>query len=355
MVKQSSILGKTLVLSIILLIICMSITPSVAIDNNKKPTNPISSGNTLYVGGDGPNNYTTIQDAIDNSSNGDTVFVFDDSSPYYENIRIKNSINLIGENKNTTIINGKNSYDSCIEISHYTNISGFKIQNCSSGISIGSDYNTISNNLIINNEFGIHILYTRKNTIKNNFFANNGYGISIWDSDDIIIENNYIFSNSEGIEVDDSSNNKIFNNTILENYNGIHISAFSRISKYNIVKSNNISNNRCGIYIGYSYYVTIENNNFYNNNWTGLYLESRGCTISKNNFIENQENVYFVNILNSYRKNKWDTNYWSDYKGIFGFPKIIRGKLLFGLFFNHYLPSFALDWHPASEPYDIEV
>jgi len=34
------------------------------------------NGNTLYVGGSGPNNYTKIQDAIDNASNGDTVFVY---------------------------------------------------------------------------------------------------------------------------------------------------------------------------------------------------------------------------------------------------------------------------------------
>ena len=33
------------------------------------------NGNTLYVGGSGPGNFTKIQDAIDNASNGKTVFV----------------------------------------------------------------------------------------------------------------------------------------------------------------------------------------------------------------------------------------------------------------------------------------
>jgi len=32
-------------------------------------------GNTLYVGGSGFGNYTKIQDAIDNASDNDTVFV----------------------------------------------------------------------------------------------------------------------------------------------------------------------------------------------------------------------------------------------------------------------------------------
>ena len=43
----------------------------------------------LYVGGNGPNNYTTIQQAITNATNGDTVFVYDDSSPYFEHIIIQ--------------------------------------------------------------------------------------------------------------------------------------------------------------------------------------------------------------------------------------------------------------------------
>ena len=42
--------------------------------------------NTLYVGGTGPGNYTSIQSAIDDAINGDTVFVYDDSSPYNEQI-----------------------------------------------------------------------------------------------------------------------------------------------------------------------------------------------------------------------------------------------------------------------------
>jgi len=51
----------------------------------------------LYVGGSVPNNYTTIQSAIDDAVDGDTVFVYDDSSPYREHLLIETSINLLGE------------------------------------------------------------------------------------------------------------------------------------------------------------------------------------------------------------------------------------------------------------------
>ena len=39
-------------------------------------------GNILYVGGSGPGNYTKIQDALDNATEGDTVYVY--SNTYYE-------------------------------------------------------------------------------------------------------------------------------------------------------------------------------------------------------------------------------------------------------------------------------
>ena len=41
---------------------------------------------TLYVGGSGPNNYTTITAAISAANPGDTVFVFCDSSPPTYNV-----------------------------------------------------------------------------------------------------------------------------------------------------------------------------------------------------------------------------------------------------------------------------
>ena len=74
----------------------------------ERTSNPASVGNTLYVGGSGPGNYTKIHDAINDANDGDTVFVYDYSSPYNEIVVVDKSIKLIGENKNTTIINGDN-------------------------------------------------------------------------------------------------------------------------------------------------------------------------------------------------------------------------------------------------------
>jgi hypothetical protein len=82
---------------------------------------------TLYVGGSGPGNYTKIQDAIDNASDGDTVFVFDDAAPYYESLTINASIHLVGENRNTTSIEGGNHAVSIF--ANGVTVSGFRISN----------------------------------------------------------------------------------------------------------------------------------------------------------------------------------------------------------------------------------
>jgi hypothetical protein len=96
---------KWLAVGIILLFVATAIIPSFAKPVEKSSI--VADGRILYVGGSGPGNYTRIQDAIDNASDGDTVFVYDDSSPYheYDNVtHVTRSIILQGESWETTII-----------------------------------------------------------------------------------------------------------------------------------------------------------------------------------------------------------------------------------------------------------
>jgi len=208
---------------------------------------------TLYVGGSGPGNYSRIQDAVDNASDGDTVFVYDDSAPYYESIAIRISIHLIGENRNTTSIEGGNH-----AISIFVNgvtVSGFRISNVgdfwnccgfyvtSQGNNIshnnvinnlrmngvfldGASYNTIWGNLIENNNFhGIRLEFTSHNVIVNNVIVNNrGYGIYLWESpENILIGNTVKQSFFGGITLgDNSGNNTIFHNNFIDNPENAH-------------------------------------------------------------------------------------------------------------------------------------
>jgi len=235
------------------------------------------SGDILYVGGNGPNNYSKIQDAIDNATHGDIVFVFDDSSPYYENIVINKYIELRGENKETTIIDGGGSGNVVYITWDGVIINGFTIRYCG-----GS--------------------WSRS-------------GILIHSSDNLIYRNK-IVNNKNGIFLESTSHNTIFENTIEDNgYHGIRV----EYSSYIDIIGNNISNNEAnGIYLWESPYTFISQNNITESYLSGILIGdySENNVIYLNNFIDNrQENAY------DEWNNTWDDgypsggNYWDDYIG----------------------------------------
>ncbi|MFA5019681.1 MAG: hypothetical protein WC533_01135 [Candidatus Pacearchaeota archaeon] len=98
------------------------------------------SASIIYV----PENFSKIQDAVNNSTNGDTIIVR--AGTYVENqIVIDKSINLIGENKNETIIDGSSallSSTGLIQITANGSVifSNFSLRNAG-GASNGGDGN----------------------------------------------------------------------------------------------------------------------------------------------------------------------------------------------------------------------
>ncbi len=328
------------------------------------------SGKTLYVGGSGEGNYTKIQDAIDNASDGDTVYVY--NGTYVENVVVNKSIRLIGEDKNKTVVDGSDKEDIVYVSADWVTISNFKIQNSGNrwydaGIDISSNYNNISDNKIIsnnsgqgiylyhsdsnriigntlsNNEFGIEFEGSNHNTITNNNISNNGVGIFgvPWQSSsyNTIIDNTISNNAGVGIQLDCSSNhNTITGNTICSN----DISGITLNGSSNILSCNTITNGDCGICLeGYRNNVT--SNTILNNN-DGLYLYySSNNIFLKNNVLDNKRDAFFINTF----INQWKQNYWNKPRI---FPKLIFGIIRLD---NLTIPWFNIDWNPASEPYDI--
>jgi len=298
------------------------------------------SGNTLYVGGSGPGNYTRIQDAINNASDGDTVFVYDDNSPYYENVVIDKSINLIGEDKNSTIIDGS---DNDVVILHYCiiKIRGFTIQNGNTGIHIMGENNTVYDNIFtsctvgiknegINNNisnnsikectYGVRVLRANNTLVLSNIFVSRGYeSIRIYNGCNNIIsnnsidmknywgllidgkcKNNSIYNNHffhNGIYLDTTQHNKIFNNTVngkplvyLENKSNINIDNAGQVI---LLKCNNISvinqslsDTVIGIQLIYTRNCTISGNIISQNNFHGIYVSNAFKNVIKDNTIK---------------------------------------------------------------------
>ena len=263
------------------IILCLSIILTVftivEIDN--------VSAETIIV----PDDYPTIRQAIDAASPGDTVYVR--AGTYYGRFSVDKSINLTGEDKDTTIIDGKGTSESVIRVrANWANITGFTVTNGYYGISIGGykcGYNnTITKNNICSNDWGIGT--GKKNIISNNnIYSNNKGGIVIGYSS--IIANNRIYSNSHnGGEIWGLSN-LIFNNSIFSNNDlGLKV---RRSCNHNDIINNNISSNSAGgIDLSVSWYNNITNNIISNNggNTTIEYGHGiSGLYTSYNNIINN--------------------------------------------------------------------
>lgn len=54
-----------------------------------------------------PDDYKTVQEAIDVANPGDTIYVY--NGTYYENIFINKTVSLVGEDPEITIIDGSKS------------------------------------------------------------------------------------------------------------------------------------------------------------------------------------------------------------------------------------------------------
>jgi parallel beta-helix repeat protein len=179
----------------------------------------LSYGNTYYVGGSGEGNFSTIQGAVDVASNGDTVFVFDDSSPYEEHVHIATSIRLIGEDKNTTVISSDDSSTISVITKNVVirNLSIFNTFTYS--IFVTEDNITVSDNIISERDNGVFLLHSSNCVVNNNEFRGgfSGIGIYLYNATYNKIENNTCRDGYFGIDISFWSNNNEVVDNCLEN------------------------------------------------------------------------------------------------------------------------------------------
>jgi len=299
----------------------------------KDPYNQVSFGNTLYVGGSGSNNYTKIQYAIDNASHGDIVFVYsgfytDFYPEYFASVFIDKKIKLLGEDKNTTIIDGGNNRHVVRIYADDIIISGFTIQNS----------------------------------------GNHGAGIDSSVSNDSInfkIYRNIIKNNHDGFLQSGTDYGEVYDNIITDNYNGICITGWE-VSIYGNIIENNIK----GILVLGGNSVNILDNHFENNE-VGVALSDSKITISENNFIDNGKHVdfgktfwiwHFLLLFSINYRSTFRNNYWDDWK--LSIPRPILGQwaylsIILAMHGSSGMigpfPSVQFDLSPVIIPYDIEV
>jgi len=134
-----------------------------------------SSSATIYV----PDDYPTIQEAVNAASAEDTIIVR--SGTYKENVLLDKKLTLVGDALPTIDALGKS--DAISITADYCVVTGFRCVNAtksrSAGILVDSDWNRVENNTCEKNNYGICLKDSSNNTILNNDVLNNKYGISL--------------------------------------------------------------------------------------------------------------------------------------------------------------------------------
>lgn len=247
-----------------------------------------SSFKTIIV----PDDYLQIQDAINAANEGDTIFV--KKGTYVENPEIAKSIRLIGEQKETTVIDVTAGIK--IEKDNVT-ITGFTIYDGYDGISLASNNCNISNNKIKQATHGI-VVFGNSNYIAENFIESIGLSsaIQLNFANKNIVKNNYIESCVEGIQIWQNSNNNTIAENIVKNCQDTAINF--QYSKNNKLIGNNITDSGLG---------------------TSIY-GSNNNSRCKNNYVNNTiqfaaNEWYYLTWGNPRSVNLINENYWSDYKG----------------------------------------
>ncbi len=304
------------------------------------------NGDIISVDDDGDEDYTKIQDAIDNATSGDTIMVF--SGTYKEILTIDKQLYLMGTEENEEglpIINAEGyDYAVCIDADNCL-FQGFKVINSSkndnifAGILILSDNNELKDNIITNNFNGIWLNNSNDNILSNNNISYSNNGIFLLESSNNTIVNNKINSsrmniyfsncgiytwyqcnnnifsnntiecdfNGDGIIITESSSNRISNNKISSystsdrddfifqyGFNGILLQLYSH--------DNDVTNNNISDYFSATQIWNSNENlftqNYISDNLMGLYLyESHKNIITHNNFINNSFPLEFFDEI----------------------------------------------------------
>ena len=195
-----------------------------------EPNDPERS--TIIVDASGGGDYTCIQWAIDNASDGDSIIV--ENGIYNENVIVNKRVELTGLDNEKTIIDAGGNGNGIVVTIDNVHISGFNITNCGyaySGIKVYSCTNvTIDDNRVNRNSgYGISISGGDNITVSNNnCVLNTRAGISTCWSKDIIIYENRCISNGYGVDIESSEDIRIYNNSCnLNIVDGIYMSSVS--------------------------------------------------------------------------------------------------------------------------------
>lgn len=284
------------------------------------------AANTITVDSGGEGDYTSIQQAVNNSNNGDTILV--NKGVYVENVNVDKKLTITSKSGNPkdTIIQALHPYDHVFHVTaNNVTIKGFGLKNSSSGSGIYLDsvqYNTIANNHLQANGIGIHLWHANNNILINNTASDNSWaGIRLSPNDSELASNNTLINNTmvnntynfaiDTVYINASMKNNVdTTNTVngkpiyyLVNVSDISLNSTSNAGTIYCINCQNISikdqilqNNIQSIYLRNTSNSKFDNN-IVLNNYCGVILENSSNNSGSNNIATN--NIVGITVFSS--------------------------------------------------------
>jgi parallel beta-helix repeat protein len=220
----------------------------------------LASPQTIIV----PDNYTTIQAAINNAIVGDTILV--KPGTYYGSVVVNKNVSLVGENRNTTIIDGSGNGPVVTLSANGISVTNLTVRN---GGHVWSPQDTC----VWGN--GLSSILIEDVTVKN---ASNGIIFHSL-SHSSMLHDFAEECGTMGLHFDSSSDCEMINNTVINSFQGIVLER----STGNVIQGNNLVNNNVSMDFYASAGNSIERNNLAKSNVSIVLFSSNGINVFKDN------------------------------------------------------------------------
>ncbi len=399
---------KKQILFLVIILLLLSSFSTICHGKNTAVSNDLNtiSIDTIYVDDDnleGPwdgtidHPYQYISQAVENATQGSTVYVF--KGTYYENIRVDKTLLITGENKNSTIIDGMYNEFIIRIIEDNVTITDFTIRNSggykdNTGIKLDSKDNLITHcifyrtktgicvNETINNEInncifysngeGVYLKSTIESNIKDCFFSHNALGTNIEHSDNIKITNCYFHTNGIGLFFNNSSHIEISQCAVYDhndNQGGLYLNNCHNFD----IKNCNIDHNGFGMKIAFCSNINIAFSDFVWNEHTALEIDktSEDIVIDHCEYSDNFRFAFairdsVVEILNSnihdslfgieaeYSQIVAKNNYWGSSFGPALFDRKSKDRIFFKSGYIKFFPWSIKTIEDAGSNWEID-
>jgi parallel beta-helix repeat protein len=160
--------------------ILLAITVATALTTQIQPAS--AGSKTLIV----PQDYPTINAALSNALQGDTIQV--KNGVYHENLVITKQVALVGEDKASTFIDGDGKSSVVWINADDASISGFTVRNSGSeltdsGIYVNNSQSVkLSSNIVTGNNIGVYISESANSTLIDNSLSGNVFNFGVYSS-----------------------------------------------------------------------------------------------------------------------------------------------------------------------------